>query len=184
MSEAKPRAPRNPEGRKRQIIEAAAALMAREGTRKLTHRTIAEEAGVPLGSTTQYFSSIDELRQAGLAELARQIECDYDSMFNSIKEMGGSADAFINECITYLADTRSVHNDAYLIGAAISDPEIRNLYRNAFKRTVTWSNNYMTEEQAQAFTIFLDGLTIDAYLLEQPIDPKVVRQAIKGIMGC
>ena len=36
------------------------------------NRRVAEEAGVPLGSTTQYFKSIDELRREGykLASLA------------------------------------------------------------------------------------------------------------------
>ena len=68
------RAKRDPEGRRRAIIEAAAEIIAREGTRKLTHRRVAQQAGVPLGSTTQYFSSIDELHRAALAELARLIE--------------------------------------------------------------------------------------------------------------
>ena len=70
------RAKRDPEGRRRAIIEAAAEIIASEGTRKLTHRRVAQQAGVPLGSTTQYFSSIDELRRAALAEQARLIEED------------------------------------------------------------------------------------------------------------
>ena len=43
----KARAPRDPERRKRQIAEAAAELISQEGTRHLTHRRVAEHAGVP-----------------------------------------------------------------------------------------------------------------------------------------
>ena len=68
----KKRAPRDPAGRRQAIIDAAANLIAREGSSKITNRRVAEEAGVPLGSTTQYFKSIDELRREGykLASLA------------------------------------------------------------------------------------------------------------------
>ena len=56
----KKRAPRDPAGRRQAIIDAAANLIAREGSSKITNRRVAEEAGVPLGSTTQYFKSIDD----------------------------------------------------------------------------------------------------------------------------
>ena len=72
------RAPRNPAARRQEIIDAAADLISREGTARVTNRRVAERAGVPLGSTTQYFKSIDELRRAGLAELSRRIEREYD----------------------------------------------------------------------------------------------------------
>src|SRR5215467_7365073 len=43
------------------ILDAALALSAELGTEQLTHRSVAEQAGVPLGSTTYYFASRDEL---------------------------------------------------------------------------------------------------------------------------
>jgi TetR/AcrR family transcriptional regulator, regulator of biofilm formation and stress response len=43
------------------ILDAALALIAERGTEQLTHRSVASEAGVPLGSTTYYFASRDEL---------------------------------------------------------------------------------------------------------------------------
>jgi TetR/AcrR family transcriptional regulator, regulator of biofilm formation and stress response len=47
--------------RREVILDAALALIAERGTEQLTHRSVAEEAGVPLGSTTYYFASRDEL---------------------------------------------------------------------------------------------------------------------------
>ena len=105
----KRRAPRDPAGRRQAIIDAAANLIAREGGSKITNRRVAEEAGVPLGSTTQYFKSIDELRREGLAEVARRIEHEYDEAFRVTEQGIQNATAladFINE---YLSDQQRVH---------------------------------------------------------------------------
>jgi DNA-binding transcriptional regulator YbjK len=49
------------EGRKREILVAALRLIASAGVDSVTHRRVAEEAGVVLGSLTYYFDSRDEL---------------------------------------------------------------------------------------------------------------------------
>jgi TetR/AcrR family transcriptional regulator, regulator of biofilm formation and stress response len=59
---------RNDPERPQRIIEAAKHLIARSGVNALTHRAIAEEAGVPLGSTTYYFRSLDDIIVAALAQ--------------------------------------------------------------------------------------------------------------------
>lgn len=45
------------------------AVVKEHGVRNLTHRRVADSAGVPLGSTTYFFDSLDDLMMAGL-ELA------------------------------------------------------------------------------------------------------------------
>jgi len=50
-----------------QILRATLAVIGRGGVAAVTHRTVAEEAGVPLGSLTYYFSS----KQALLREALR-----------------------------------------------------------------------------------------------------------------
>lgn len=48
-------------GRREQILDATLRVIGREGREAVTHRAVAEEAGVPLGSTTYYFDSRDAL---------------------------------------------------------------------------------------------------------------------------
>ncbi len=43
------------------IIRAATEIAAADGFAAVTHRTVARRAGVPLGSTTYYFASLDDL---------------------------------------------------------------------------------------------------------------------------
>jgi TetR/AcrR family transcriptional regulator, regulator of biofilm formation and stress response len=47
--------------RRNQILEATLRLLAREGASVITHRSVAEEAGVPLAATTYYFESKEQL---------------------------------------------------------------------------------------------------------------------------
>ncbi|MEU5718160.1 TetR family transcriptional regulator [Streptomyces sp. NPDC020403] len=57
---------RHDPGRRERIIDAALRVVAREGIAGLSHRTVAAEADVPLGSTTYHFASLDELLVAAL----------------------------------------------------------------------------------------------------------------------
>ena len=138
-------------------------------------------AGVPLGSTTQYFSSIDELRRAGLAELAHQVEEDYGGMFQRIKKRG-APQTLCDELIAYLEDTEQVNTDAAFVAAAVHDPAIRDLYRKACNSVIEQSLPFMTETQAKAFMVYIDGLTMDACLLEKPVNQAHVRFAVRAIM--
>ena len=60
------------EERRRQIIEAAAALVYEEGPAAVSHRSVAARAGCSLSATTYYFSGLDDLlHQAGLLNISR-----------------------------------------------------------------------------------------------------------------
>jgi DNA-binding transcriptional regulator YbjK len=50
-----------PTGRREAILDAALGVIAESGTEEVTHRRVAAAAGVPLGSTTYYFASREEL---------------------------------------------------------------------------------------------------------------------------
>src|SRR3954470_20272057 len=58
------------QGRREQILEAALRVVGRSGREAVTHRAVAEEAGVPLGATTYYFDSRDDLLRPALEYVA------------------------------------------------------------------------------------------------------------------
>ena len=51
------------------IVDAAAAFALEHGIAALSHRQVAAAAQVPLGSTTYYFASLDELRAAAVERM-------------------------------------------------------------------------------------------------------------------
>ncbi|AHI01929.1 TetR family transcriptional regulator [Kutzneria viridogrisea] len=54
------------ERRRQALVEAAAELLVEGGFEAVRHRAVAERAGLPLASTTYYFSSLDELVEAAM----------------------------------------------------------------------------------------------------------------------
>jgi len=60
------------EDRKERILDAALRVIGRSGREAVTHRAVAEEAGVPLGSTTYYFDSRDDLLGQALEHVAHK----------------------------------------------------------------------------------------------------------------
>lgn len=63
------RGPNDPSRRER-IAKAAIAVVARRGVQGLTHRAVAAEAEVPLGSTTYHFATLDDLISVALRDAA------------------------------------------------------------------------------------------------------------------
>ena len=66
MTRADPTRQVRGERRRQAILEAALRLISQHGVGALTHRAVAEEADVPLASTTYYFDSLDELLDGAL----------------------------------------------------------------------------------------------------------------------
>ena len=59
------------ERRRQALVAAAAALLREGGFDAVRHRAVAERAGLPLASTTYYFSSLEELVTAAVERTSR-----------------------------------------------------------------------------------------------------------------
>jgi DNA-binding transcriptional regulator YbjK len=83
-----PHRPRQARSRARrdQLLRAAAALLAEGGVKAVTHRSVAERAGVPLASTTYYFTSIDELAAEALRFTTEERVDQLDSIAGVVSE--------------------------------------------------------------------------------------------------
>ena len=177
----KKRAKRNPQARRRAIEEAAADLLISEGTERLTHRLVAAKAQVPLGSTTQYFSGINELRRAGYAVLARRIDEDYQLLLDEIIATEGSVDAMVDCLMAYLRNDDEVRADMALYAASIRDSEIRSMIAGNFERFVEGLKLYMDPEQAMAIAVFIDGIVIQQSVYNKELDETFVIRTIRTL---
>jgi DNA-binding transcriptional regulator YbjK len=63
---AAPAPQRRGEERRRTILDAALRVISRDGVGATTHRAVAAEAGVPLGTVTYHYGSIDNLLESAL----------------------------------------------------------------------------------------------------------------------
>lgn len=85
MSDAVVRRRRHDPDRKQRIAEAATTVIRRDGLFALSHRAVAAEAGVPLGSTTYHFADLDDLLAAALEKMSEE-------ELRVLDEWGGSWD--------------------------------------------------------------------------------------------
>lgn len=82
---------RKGEQRRQQVLHAASGVLLAEGLRALTHRRVAQAAGVPLGTTTYYFTSRDDLVRAtvgALIEHERERRAGVHALDPSIPSVG------------------------------------------------------------------------------------------------
>jgi DNA-binding transcriptional regulator YbjK len=94
-------------GRREQILEAALRIIGRSGRQAVTHRAVAEEAGVPLGSTTYYFDSRDDLLGQALEHVAASEVERYAKRgeeLRTVKSAHELADRLIDELVVAAQD--------------------------------------------------------------------------------
>jgi TetR/AcrR family transcriptional regulator, regulator of biofilm formation and stress response len=95
------------QGRREQILEAALRVIGRSGREAVTHRAVADEAGVPLGSTTYYFDSRDDLLAQALEHVASREVDRYGRRaeeLRSVKSPRELADRLIDELVAAAED--------------------------------------------------------------------------------
>jgi TetR/AcrR family transcriptional regulator, regulator of biofilm formation and stress response len=129
-------------GRREQILEAALRVIGRSGRQAVTHRAVAEEAGVPLGSTTYYFDSRDDLLGQALEYVAASEAERYDERageLRSVKTPHELADRLIDELVAAAKDRIAYIAEYEIWLEAGRRPELRDAAQswcNAEQRSV------------------------------------------------
>ncbi|HEX5565446.1 MAG TPA: TetR family transcriptional regulator [Streptomyces sp.] len=171
--------------RRQRIVDAAIRVVDRSGIAGLSHRAVAAEADVPLGSTTYHFSGLDDLlvaalRQVGaewLADLERW-EADADPGQPLAEEVAGLVERWLSgdrgravlEYELYLAALR--REAVRPIAAATLDEMTRVLCRRT-----------RDEATARALTGLVDGLMLQHLLTGRPVDRDEVRSMVERVVG-
>ena len=119
--------------RREAILDAALAVIAARGTESVTHRSVAAEAGVPLGSTTYYFSSRDELvREAFRRYVTRVMELLYAIRDETQpRNAAGLADFLIEVARREIAGRWTLIVEYELVVRSAHDPELAAEFQRA-----------------------------------------------------
>jgi DNA-binding transcriptional regulator YbjK len=174
---------RDPEARRRAIVTAAAELITEVGVDAVTHRMIAARAGVPLGATTQYFDTLDDLRAAALAELAAEIEAKMAELKAVLDEQGVTPAVLTRIILEGLGDSGAVHADRAVVTAAVHDPRVRELARLWSAALVGFLRPHYGETRARAAAVFIDGLLWSALIDEAPPAAAMVETGLTAILS-
>jgi DNA-binding transcriptional regulator YbjK len=115
-------------GRREQILQAALRVIGRSGRQAVTHRAVAEEAGVPLGSTTYYFDSRDDLLRQALEHVAASEVERYRELGDQLRDVKSPdelADRLVDELVAAAQDRIAYIAEYELWLEAGRRPELR-----------------------------------------------------------
>ncbi|MFC5751851.1 TetR/AcrR family transcriptional regulator [Actinomadura rugatobispora] len=176
-------ASRDPEGRRRAIIEAAGQLLAEVGAGRLTHRLVAERAGVPLGATTYYFSSLEDLVAQTVEYVGERAAQDLRMLGERLAHGGDVAATLAEVFAEYSRETRQAVLVAEMYLAAAYRPELRPVARRWFDEMAGLLAGYVPRPVAVAVTTYLDGMWIRVMLHEEPPDRDALAASLRALLA-
>ncbi|GAB7145457.1 TetR/AcrR family transcriptional regulator [Mycobacterium riyadhense] len=183
MTTASDRRPRDPAGRRQAIVEAAGRVIARRGLGELTHRRVAAEADVPVGSTTYYFRDLGAMRDAALAHAATTSAEVLGQWRRELDDNAELPATLARLTADYLTD-RDRHrtlNELYI--AATHRPELQRLARLWPDGLVALLEPRIGRRAAEAVAVFLDGATLHALITGRPLSLDVLADGIARLVG-
>jgi DNA-binding transcriptional regulator YbjK len=177
---------RDPAGRRAAILEAATELICEKGAASLTHRAVAARAHVAVGSTTQYFDSIDDLRDEALQVLADETEEDLAEIADLL-EGTGDLPEIVMQCARimqdFLGDTRQVRANLAMISTAMTDPSLRRLALQWSDELTDLLAEKVGRARASAAVAYIDGLTVHAALHDVPQDADTIAAVLTALLA-
>ncbi|WP_165603047.1 TetR/AcrR family transcriptional regulator [Mycobacteroides immunogenum] len=160
------------EARRRQLIEATLRVVERAGVAGLSHRAVAEEAGVSVASAGYHFAGMDELVATALAhatdELAREVS---------------DLDPTISALARFLADGGELRG-RLIVGYELYLLAVRN--PGARPGTLEWLD-FVADRLAPelegaaryAFQATLEGICLHMLLRDEPYEAEAIEAMIK-----
>ncbi|MEU2896821.1 TetR/AcrR family transcriptional regulator [Streptomyces sp. NPDC001273] len=171
----------DPERRQR-IIDAAIRVVGRGGIAGLSHRSVAAEADVPLGSTTYHFKTLDELMVAAL----RQAN---EGFAKAVAARGGLEDprtdvatelaALMGEWLA--GDRTGVELEYELYLAALRRPALRPVAAEWCEDLAGQLSRRTDPVTARALVALVDGICLQVLLTGTPYDEAYAREALRRV---
>ncbi|NJQ04491.1 TetR/AcrR family transcriptional regulator [Streptomyces lonarensis] len=174
---------KDPHGRRRTMLEVAAQEMADHGYQALTHRRVAERAGVSLSSTTYHFTSLDDLRTSALDVLVARTEEDLRETAQALEACGGRPEGIAAKFAAYLSDHSLLQAENVLYHAGVYEPEMRPLARRWIEGMTDILSAYTSPAAAQATALYMDGVVLHTLITERPTGEAELCTAIAALMN-
>ncbi|WP_338898952.1 TetR family transcriptional regulator [Streptomyces sp. TG1A-60] len=172
----------DPERRQR-IIDAAIRVVGRRGIAGLSHRTVAAEADVPLGSTTYHFKTLDDLTVAALRQandgFAKSVAAR-DALRDPGTDLAAELAALGSEWLA--GDRTGVEVEYELYLAALRRPALRPVadeWGRGFADCLARRTDAVT---ARALVALIDGICLQVLLTGAPYDEEYAREVLARII--
>jgi TetR/AcrR family transcriptional regulator, regulator of biofilm formation and stress response len=166
--------------RKDKIAHAALDLLSEGGLRAVTHRTIAARAGVPLGSVTYYYATLDDVFVAAFELMQQEIDARFDLPAAPTKA-AARAQIVDSICGSTQASAREVvlYREMYAYGSR--SERVAELVRRFEQRWIASLTTHFPEPAARALDALMEGWTIYQSWNPGGLDPDMVARAVDAL---
>ncbi|MFF2526174.1 TetR/AcrR family transcriptional regulator [Streptomyces liangshanensis] len=169
--------------RRQRITDAALRVVGNNGIAGLSHRTVAAEADVPLGSTTYHFASLDEMLAAALRQVNEGFAAavrDSEALADPACDMAAELARIIG---VWLAGDRTgveLEFDLYL--SALRRPVLRPVaaeWADAVAEILARRTDPVT---ARGLVALIDGICLQVLLTDAVYDPAYAREMLARLI--
>lgn len=170
--------------RRTRIIDAALRVIAADGIAGLSHRTVAAEADVPLGSTTYHFGSLDELLTAALRRSNENFaQALRDSRVCAEPSGPGLADELTRVLGEWFAGERgAIELEFELYLAALRRPVLRPVAAEWTASAVELLSTRTDPATARALVALMDGVCLQVLLTGSAFDAQYTREMLARVV--
>ncbi|WP_330295768.1 TetR/AcrR family transcriptional regulator [Streptomyces sp. NBC_00503] len=165
-------------GRRQRIIDAAIRVVGAKGIAGLSHRSVAAEADVPLGSTTYHFATLDDLLVAAL----RQANEAFTPQLPPGVDLAASLARLLGELLSGDRARAELEYELYL--AALRRPALRPV-------AVEWcdavagalADRRVDPATARAVVAVMDGISLQVLLTGTEYDEAYACEILGRVLG-
>jgi DNA-binding transcriptional regulator YbjK len=178
-----------PKGERRRyaLVSAAAELLCEGGFEAVRHRAVARRAGLPLASTTYYFSSLDDLIASAVAHIGMlevaQLRAEVATLSRRRRSADKTADLLVDLLVGHESESRLTEQlisryERHIACARL--PGLREIQRRNMRQRVDAvadvierSGRSVRPELVSALICTVDGAVVSA-LVDDLQDPRAV----------
>ncbi len=175
------RVPNDPE-RKARILDATLATIAEHGVHATTHRRIAAQAGVPLGSLTYYFDGIDAIFEQAFARLAEEMSSRYEAALTGARDQAEACDVVTEViCGGDYVSQRELVLLWELYAYANHNEAVARLTRDWLRRSRASLARHFSPAACVAIDALVEAWPMHQSFQQSPLDRDAVRATIAAI---
>lgn len=182
-----------PKGERRRyaLVSAAAELLCEGGFEAVRHRAVAHRAGLPLASTTYYFSSLDDLLESAVEHItlmeAAQLRTRVDELPKRRRGPEAAADVIVDLLIggaagESMSEQLISRYERYI--ACARQPSLREIQRRLFQQRVgavseaiVRSGRQVRPDMVTALVYEVDGAVVSA-LVDDSDEPREIARGM------
>lgn len=172
----------DPERRQR-IIDAAIRVVAEKGISGLSHRTVAAEADVPLGSTTYHFKTLDDLMVAALRQASEgfaKVIASRGGLEDPHTDLAAELAGWMGEWLA--GDRTGVELEYELYLAALRRPALRPVAAEWAQDLADRLSRRTDATTARALVALMDGICLQVLLTDGAYDEEYAREVLRRVI--